>query len=143
MKLLSLVSPVIHPHTSSRFPSVSFFTSNEVIHWVPDNIFRIDVGRYYGGGAKYKSVWDRMNLINKNAKSLKAAVDAGLDPITVDLIDAEAGKSKNQGSGRSLSSIPLSLAHFTISFCLQLQIRLLIFGRHLEEIWWRLHLFST
>jgi len=119
--------------------------SNEVIHWVPDNIFRIDVGRYYGGGAKYKSVWDRMNLINKNAKSLKAAVDAGLDPITVDLIDAEAGKSKNQGSGRSLWSIPLSLAlaNFTSSFCLQLQIRLLIFGRHLEEIWWRLHLFST
>jgi hypothetical protein len=147
MKLFSLVFPVIHPPTSSCFPSVSFFTSNEVIHWVPDNIFRIDVGRYYGGGAKYKSVWDRMNLINKNAKSLKAAVDAGLDPITVDLIDAEAGKSKNQGSGRSLWSIPLSLAlplaHFTIPFCLQLQIRLLIFGRHLEEIWWRLHHFST
>jgi hypothetical protein len=90
-----------------------------------------------------------MNLINKNAKSLKAAVDAGLDPITVDLIDAEAGKSKNQGSGCSLWSVPLSLAlalalpHFTISFYLQLQIRLLIFGRHLEEIWWRLHQFST
>jgi hypothetical protein len=145
MKLLCLFSPVIHPPTSSRFPSVSFFTSNEVIHWVPDNIYEIDVGRYYGGGAKYKSVWDRMNLINKNAKSLKAAVDAGLDPITVDLIDAEAGKSKNQGSGRSLWNIPLSLAlaHCTISFFLQLQIRLLIFGRHLEEIWWRLHLFST
>jgi hypothetical protein len=86
-----------------------------------------------------------MNLINKNAKSLKAAVDAGLDPITVDLIDAEAGKSKNQGSGRSLWSISLSLAlaHCTISFYLQLQNRLLIFVRHLEEIWWRLHLFST
>jgi hypothetical protein len=138
-----------HPPTptSSCFPSVSFFTSNKSYIGSLIIFFRIDVGRYYGGGAKYKSVWDRMNLINKNAKSLKAAVDAGLDPITVDLIDAEAGKSKNQGSGCSLLSIPLSialpLAHFTISFCLQLQIRLLIFGRHVEEIWWRLHLFST
>ena len=102
---------------------------------MPDNIFRIDVGRYYGGGAKYKSVWDRMNVINKHAKSLRSAVDAGLDPITVELNDTEATKSKNQGSGCNLWSFALSLAHFTISSSLQLQIRLLIVGRNRKEIW--------
>ncbi|CZR56747.1 uncharacterized protein PAC_06636 [Phialocephala subalpina] len=56
-----------------------------------------EVGRYYGDGAKYKSVWDRMNQISKNAKVLRDAVDAGLDPFTMELNDAPAGKSKPQG----------------------------------------------
>ncbi|KAK0124023.1 hypothetical protein ONS95_009009 [Cadophora gregata] len=48
-----------------------------------------DVARYYGDGAKYKSVWDRMNIINKNAKAIAAAVDAGQDPFTVPLDDTQ------------------------------------------------------
>ncbi|PMD37335.1 hypothetical protein L207DRAFT_74220 [Hyaloscypha variabilis F] len=46
-----------------------------------------EVGRFYGDGAKYKSVWDRMNIINKNAKLLTDAVEAGRDPFKVELID--------------------------------------------------------
>ncbi|KAE9364597.1 hypothetical protein N431DRAFT_447767 [Stipitochalara longipes BDJ] len=46
-----------------------------------------EVGRFYGDGAKYKSVWDRMSIINKNAKLLTKAVEAGLDPFKVELID--------------------------------------------------------
>ena len=46
-----------------------------------------DVAKMYGGGKKYKGIWDAMNPINKNAKALKEAFDAGLDPITVDLTE--------------------------------------------------------
>ncbi|KAG4439123.1 hypothetical protein IFR05_005410 [Cadophora sp. M221] len=53
-----------------------------------------DVARYYGDGAKYKSVWDRMNIINKNAKAISAAVDAGQDPFAVPFDDTQtAAKS--------------------------------------------------
>lgn len=51
---------------------------------VPDNTFS-EVGKYYGHGTKYKSVWDRMSQINKNGKVLKAAVEAGQDPFKVPL----------------------------------------------------------
>ncbi|CAL3970304.1 unnamed protein product [Diplocarpon coronariae] len=54
-----------------------------------------DVGRFYGDGAKYKSVWDRMKIINKNAEAIAAAVEAGLDPFQVPLVDSMlAVKSK-------------------------------------------------
>jgi hypothetical protein len=79
---------------------------------VPDNVFRIDVGRYYGGGAKYKSVWDRMTLINKHAKTLSAAVDAGMDPFDVELNDSEAKQSKNQGSGFGVFLCHLHISPF-------------------------------
>ncbi|PBP20182.1 hypothetical protein BUE80_DR009006 [Diplocarpon rosae] len=54
-----------------------------------------DVGRFYGDGAKYKSIWDRMKIINKNAEAIAAALEAGLDPFQVPLVDSmQAVKSK-------------------------------------------------
>jgi hypothetical protein len=58
----------------------------------------LEVGRFYGDGAKYKSVWDRMNIINKNAKLLTKAVEAGLDPFKVELIDATSKAQGNKGN---------------------------------------------
>ncbi|PVH77945.1 hypothetical protein DL98DRAFT_422919 [Cadophora sp. DSE1049] len=55
-----------------------------------------DVARYYGDGAKYKSVWDRMNIINKNAKAIAAAVDAGQDPFAVPLDDTQTAAKSNK-----------------------------------------------
>ncbi|KAH8782157.1 hypothetical protein BGZ57DRAFT_926143 [Hyaloscypha finlandica] len=47
-----------------------------------------EVARFWGDGIKYKSCWDRCNLMHKNAKLLRDAVEAGLDPFQVELIDA-------------------------------------------------------
>jgi hypothetical protein len=57
----------------------------------------LEVGRFYGDGARYKNVWDRMNIINKNAKLLTKAVEAGLDPFKVELIDATPKAQGNKG----------------------------------------------
>lgn len=89
----------------SYFP---FFASHNLLHScaiclvcyslhvrlvVPDNVSSLDVARYYGDGAKYKSVWDRLNIINKNAKAIAAAVDAGQDPFAVPLDDTQTSAS--------------------------------------------------
>jgi len=57
---------------------------------------QIDVARFLGGGAKYKTVWDRMNPYKAHAKLITAAVNAGQDPSTVEIQDV--GKPKAQGS---------------------------------------------
>jgi hypothetical protein len=56
---------------------------------------QIDVARFLGGGAKYKTVWDRMNPYKAHAKLITAAVNAGQDPSTVEVQDF---KPKAQGS---------------------------------------------
>lgn len=66
---------------------------------VPDNVSSTDVARYYGDGAKYKSVWDRMNIINKNAKAISAAVEAGQDPFAVPLDDTQTAAKSNKSQG--------------------------------------------
>ncbi|PBP23364.1 hypothetical protein BUE80_DR005982 [Diplocarpon rosae] len=54
-----------------------------------------DVGRFYGDGATYMSIWHRMKIIIKNAEAIAAAVEAGLDPFQVPLVDSgQAVKSK-------------------------------------------------
>lgn len=55
----------------------------------------LEVARFWGDGVKYKSCWDRCSLMHKNAKLLRDAVEAGLDPFKVELIDAP---SKVQGN---------------------------------------------
>jgi hypothetical protein len=78
----------------------------------------LEVGRFYGGGAKYKSVWDRMNQINKHAKTLRDAVEAGMDPINIELNEnAQRGKTKGIGGRSNLADFLLSFARITISFC--------------------------
>ncbi|TVY62724.1 hypothetical protein LSUE1_G006157 [Lachnellula suecica] len=56
---------------------------------------QIEVARFLGGGAKYKTVWDRMNQINKHAKHITAAVNAGQDPSTVEVQDASKPKAQD------------------------------------------------
>lgn len=52
-----------------------------------------EVGKKYGGGTKYKAVWDRMTQIKEYAKLINEATEAGLDPIDVELTEA-----RKQGS---------------------------------------------
>lgn len=47
-----------------------------------------EVGKKYGGGTKYKAVWDRMTQLKAYAKLINEAIQAGDDPITVELNDA-------------------------------------------------------
>ena len=69
--------------------------------------FESEVGKYYGDNAKYKSVWDRMNIVNKNAKLLTKAVEAGQDPFKVELLDsAQSGIPKGQGNNGCEFYIP-------------------------------------
>lgn len=63
---------------------------------VPDNVLSLDVGRYYGGGLKYKQVWNKMKPVKDIARALTTVVEAGLDPNDVDLADYGL-KSKTQG----------------------------------------------
>ncbi|CZT53038.1 uncharacterized protein RSE6_14471 [Rhynchosporium secalis] len=55
-----------------------------------------EVGRFYGDGAKYKSVWGRMSVINKNAKAIAAAVEAGQDPFAVPLDDTQTSAKSDK-----------------------------------------------
>ncbi|TVY40897.1 hypothetical protein LSUB1_G002345 [Lachnellula subtilissima] len=59
-----------------------------------------EVSRFYGGGTKYKAVWDRMTQITKTAKLLKAAVDNGQDPITVEVADIRSSSKAQDISAR-------------------------------------------
>ncbi|XMA09739.1 hypothetical protein WAI453_002530 [Rhynchosporium graminicola] len=58
-----------------------------------------EVGRFYGDGAKYKSVWGRMSVINKNAKAIAAAVEAGQDPFAVPLDDTQTSAKSDKTQG--------------------------------------------
>ncbi|TVY51665.1 hypothetical protein LCER1_G004682 [Lachnellula cervina] len=59
-----------------------------------------EISRFYGGGTKYKAVWDRMSQIQKAAKYLKAAVDDGRDPITVEVLDIQNSAKAQEISAR-------------------------------------------
>lgn len=69
-----------------------------------------EVGKKYGGGTTYKSVWARMSQMKSNAELINNAFEAGIDPITVDLPEAPAQAAK-RGSGTAL----LSCYHVTPS----------------------------
>ena len=112
----------------SYFP---FFASHNLVHCcaiclvcyslhvrlvVPDNVSSLDVARYYGDGAKYKSVWDRMNIINKNAKAIAAAVDAGQDPFAVPLDDTQTSAKSSKTKGTHGQLLFESSAHRTFAF---------------------------
>jgi len=68
-----------------------------------------------------------MNQINKHAKTLRDAVEAGLDPINIELNEsAQSGKTKGIGGRSSLAdfllSLPTSPFHFVtpgslVDFC--------------------------
>jgi hypothetical protein len=83
---------------------------------IPDNGAWVEIARFYGDGANYKNTWAHFSKVNKNAKLLTQAVEAGFDPLSVELIDAPA---KAQGSKGENSHHFLSLAQSTISvqFC--------------------------
>ena len=69
---------------------------------IPDNGVWVEIARFYGDGANYKNTWAHFSKVNKNAKLLTQAVEAGFDPLSVELIDAPA---KVQGSkGENLAS---------------------------------------
>jgi hypothetical protein len=46
---------------------------------------RVEVGKRFGGGAKYKRIWDLMNPHKKMAKLLQDAYEQGIDPMTIEL----------------------------------------------------------
>ena len=107
-----------------------------------------DVARFYGDGAKYKAVWDRMNIISKNAKAIAAAVEAGQDPFAVPLDDTQsAAKPKAKGIPQLLhcfSDFVLCTLHILFRFAsaicfLWFLVHLLILLRDLGEIRWRLY----
>src|SRR5271168_3442135 len=103
---------------STQFPSSLLYHPNtpmiSIFHFVwyvvcarqvyvklcPDNFVRKEVAKLYGGGCKYKAVWDRMTQINKLGKALKEAYDGGQDPITVEINDnSRVAKPKAEGNG--------------------------------------------
>jgi hypothetical protein len=69
------------------------------------------VGKKYGGGTTYKAVWGRMNQINKNAKLINEACDAGLDPLTVNLVEAPAQTGQPKGKGSQGHSLAFFIRH--------------------------------
>lgn len=62
-----------------------------------DDALYPEVGRFYGGGANYKAIWNQMKTVNQNAKALKEALDRGEDPIGVTFAAAQE-KPKAQGN---------------------------------------------
>ncbi|KAH8591111.1 hypothetical protein B0O99DRAFT_690936 [Bisporella sp. PMI_857] len=65
-----------------------------------------DVGRYYGGGARYKQIWDGMNRVKRFAADLSIAVERGEDPINVELIsDGRKCVSRCMGGDSTPSAI--------------------------------------
>jgi hypothetical protein len=90
----------------SPSPSVNFIWSMKLYILIPDNGAWVEIARFYGDGA-----------------ILTQAVEAGFDPLSVELIDAPA---KVQGSKGENSHHFLSLAQSTISvqFCRFSKLRL-------------------
>ena len=81
----------------------------------------IEVGRFYGGGTKYKSVYYRMTRIQGYAKLLSNAVANGDDPINVSINEAlPAGKLKSQGRAAVFRSFAHYTLHAHVSRCLKL-----------------------
>jgi hypothetical protein len=98
--------------SSPPSPSVISFSFRFLI-----TLLITEVGRFYGDGAKYKAVWDRMNIMNKNAKLLMKAVEAGLDPFKVELIDATPKGSGNKAK-YPLFIVNLHRARFSFHFAI-------------------------
>lgn len=95
--------------------------------------FCLEVGRFYGGGTKYKSVWDRMSQINKHAETLRDAIQSGIDPITVELNEVSSGAVKPKAKGRPTLPAQVLFTFFTFHFALlELLINLLI---HFPQRW--------
>jgi hypothetical protein len=85
-----------------------------------------EVGKKYGGGTTYRSVWGRMTQMKENAELINKAIEAGLDPITVELSEApaQAGK-RGPGSYLAVFFILLSPTLYTtpqIPFCFALTV---------------------
>ncbi len=83
---------------------------------IPDNGVWVEIARFYGDGANYKSTWSHFSKVNKNAKLLAQAVEAGLDPLSVELIDAPAKVQGSKGETRIISC-HLHTAPFQVQFC--------------------------
>lgn len=60
----------------------------------------IEVSKKFGGGTKYKAIWDRMTKIKEFAQLINEGIEAGKDPIDVELNDAPI-RSVKQGQGTS------------------------------------------
>jgi hypothetical protein len=58
-----------------------------------------EVAKFYGTETRYKQIWDGMRNIKKNADAMRAAVEQGIDPATVDV--ELAGR---EGNDRSIMS---------------------------------------
>lgn len=67
-----------------------------------DSFLFAEVGKLYGGGLKYWPVWNRMKQINIHAQALRAAYDAGKDPIDVELDCGPTGTGKSTKGTQSL-----------------------------------------
>lgn len=112
--MVSRAFPTISVQTHSPYhPSCGlallFFSS---ISTPPDAL--AEVGKKYGGGTKYKAVWGRMTQIKEYAKLINEAIDAGRDPIDVELTEAP-----KQGSHITdwIPFVQHSASHYTfISF---------------------------
>jgi hypothetical protein len=115
---LSSSTPVPLRH-GSPFKSIPFCPQAIYFRFLI-TLFNLEVGRFYGDGAKYKSVWNRMNIMNKNAELLRKAVKAGLDPFTVELHDAlQSGTPKGRGNkSDEISERPLFICteHISLPF---------------------------
>ncbi|PQE28076.1 polarity defective- variant protein [Rutstroemia sp. NJR-2017a WRK4] len=65
-----------------------------------------EVAKFYGTETGYKQIWDGMKNIKNNAEALRAAVEQGVDPATVDV--ALAGRqatSDRFGGGCTASAL--------------------------------------
>lgn len=58
-----------------------------------------EVSKYFGDGSNYKNMWKYMNPVNKYARALKAAVDSGADPMSVNFNGSAAQGGKSIGAG--------------------------------------------
>ena len=109
-----LISSRSHPPVPS-FPSVNLISLRTQKLRFLIMLANLEVARFWGDGVKYKSCWDRCSLMHKNAKLLRDAVEAGLDPFKVELIDAP---SKVQGNkGKMFIVLVICTEHRFFPFC--------------------------
>lgn len=70
-----------------------------------------EIGKLYGDKTTYKAAWGRMKEVETHGRMLRAALHAGLDPITVDLEAAPAAY------GKGIRSRRVVFIHFLFQFC--------------------------
>lgn len=62
-----------------------------------------EIGKLYGDKTTYKAAWGRMKEVETHGRMLRAALDAGLDPITVNLEATPGVYGKGIPSRRGVS----------------------------------------